>query len=76
LFNVAGFFAAHVHPSTTPKKRKRTKGNITNDEFEHKMPMIDPKKKTFCNVFAHLKKMMKKVTSQALLLLKTMGVFI
>jgi hypothetical protein len=38
------------------KKEKRTKGNITNYEFEHKMPMID--KNTFCNVFAHLKKMM------------------
>jgi hypothetical protein len=57
------------------KEKKRTKGNITNDEFEHKMPMIDPKN-TFCNVFVHLKKMMKEVTSQALLLLKTMGVFI
>jgi hypothetical protein len=57
------------------KKEKRTKGNITNYEFEHKMPMTD--KNTFCNVFAHLKKMMmKEVTSQAFLLLKTMGVFI
>lgn len=60
----------------TKKKKKGPRGISQMMSLNTRCPWLTKQKKTFCNVFAHLKKMMKKVTSQALLLLKTMGVFI